>query len=192
MPACDVVWTVRLSSGAPVPGWVRFTPSHRRHGGPMAETVLPDPVWVPVMPLAQDDHQAPARGLVAAQLDATDDPAYAPAGWAWEAEAVGIPGAPPPFHFQAPAGELVDLGEVVPVPTPEGDMVTRGPAGVGVHSITTDGAALLITTTDGNTTRVPLPTTGGPTITETEPGAYRVTGPTVAETGPGVYSIGGP
>lgn len=192
MRGCDVVWTVRLASGAPVAGWVRFTPSHRRHGGPLAETVLPDPVWVPVVPLEQDDDQAPARGLVAVTLDATDDPAYQPDGWAWEAEAVGVPGAPPPFHFHAPAGALVDLGEVVPVPTPEGDMVTRGPAGVGIQSISAEPGALLITTTDGTTHRVPLPTMPGQTITETEPGVYRVTGPSVAETGPGVYTIGGP
>lgn len=37
-----------------------------------------------------------------------------------------------------------------------------------------------------------LPTSGAPTITEDEPGAYRAPGPAVAENGPGVYTIGGP
>lgn len=191
-----ITGTFENFEGLPLGGVLEFVPRVPNATVTGSRAVhLPAPQIVPLDPAGRVDLIVVAPG-----------PGSNPTDWVWEvrprltSEGRGVPWRP--FLVHAPDGATVDLRDHVQVQAPSGEWITRGepgPAGdpgpkapTAVADVTVDGTELVLALTDGNTTRVPLPTTGGPTITETEPGAYRVTGPTVAETGPGVYSIGGP
>lgn len=148
----EVRWQLRSASGRAPTGYVRFTPSSVRTGGSPAETVLPEPRAVAVKPVPGE----PAAGIVVVTLDATDDAAYSPAGWAWKCEPVGIPAAPAPFMFHAPEGSTVDLATVVKVAVPP--VSTTG--GTGVASVAVEGNNLVVTMAEGAVSRFPLPSAG--------------------------------
>lgn len=190
----ELTWRLRTADGRQITGaYLKLTPSARLHGGdPTAPvTVLPAPLFIPldtVQSNGGDWHLA-----LAATVAATDDPAYTPRGWVWHAELVGVPAAPRPFYFEAPAGPAVDLGEVVPVPDSDGNLVTRGPEGRGIQDMENTAEGWRIIFTDGTDQTVPWPAAAQPPVgVEVAPGVYELTGPGVAETAPGVYDIGGP
>ena len=192
----ELFWALRAGDVRQVVGaYLKITPSARVHGGDPAApvTVLPVPMYVPL--LTEQAVDGTWQLVLRATVAATDDPAYTPQGWVWQAELLNVPGAPRPFYFEAPRGARVDLGEVVPVPDPEGNLVTRGPEGRGIASVATVPEGWRITYTDGTAGTVPAPaasTPGTPVGVEVEPGVYELTGPGVVETAPGVYDIGGP
>ena len=173
------VWRLARHDGRPVEAQVWLRPTAALVGGEPVVTVLPKPV-----------HRRVRDGVLDVEVVATDDPAYQPEGWVWEVstDLRGIPD----FHVEAPAGETVDLSTAqrLAPPAAMGPMEgPRGPAGVGVASISQPApGSMVVTLSDGSAATLVLP--AGEPGPQGDPGAdSTVPGPPGPQGEPGPASM---
>lgn len=138
MGKATLEWRVERPNGEMLrEGLVQISPSSRLVGGKPVRTILPDPIPARVI-----------NGLLRVEVEACDTPGYAPEGWAWKIEPK-FPHGGQAFYVQPTTGQVLDLGEAIPVPTPEGAYVTRGKDGRGLDLLAAEEGMIVAYYDDG-------------------------------------------